>query len=333
MAENRNSILIVCDQLVNFKKLPKKVRNMLPGYNSFKKLGIEFRNIYNNRQDCSPSRASMITSQLNVNISDNIDFSFQYEYNPRLSPKFTTIGHMMKENGFKTAYYGKQHFDSGLATDDFTVPAFNTNTRQCMSEYGFDIFNTFGDSYYYPNDGIFADNIIMDFKLSPGSLNYDYKDETGEYIGVIPFLKSQNQQKTHEERKKPFHLQVHFENPHDTQHFWQNFAENPTKPQLQFYAPYIDEQIKLLNENGLNVKNPYIYDNIPAYVETLALLTNFFEDSFEEYISNKNSLPFLESFEKITIRIRNLTVFFLFLLLLWNLLRKIVQFQEIRMIL
>lgn len=290
MSENKNSILIVCDQLVNFKKLPRKIRKMLPGYNSFKRLGIEFRNIYNNRQDCSPSRASMITSQLNVNISDNIDFSFQYDHNSRLSTEFTTIAHVMKEHGFKTAYYGKQHFDSGLCGENFTVPAFNTNTRRNMSIYGFDIFNTFGDSYYFPNGGIFTDNIIMDFKLPSGSLNYDFKDKTGEYIGVIPFLRSQ--------KDKSFHLQVHFENPHDTQNFWQNFAENPAKPQLQFYAPYINEQIKLLNKNGMNISNPYIYDDIPSYVETLALITNFFEDSFEEYISNKKSLPFLESFEK-----------------------------------
>ena len=61
-------------------------------------------------------------------------------YNPQLNTNFDTIGKSLKQNGFETVYYGKNHYISAIATDAFTVPAFNTNTRGCLKEYGFDIY-------------------------------------------------------------------------------------------------------------------------------------------------------------------------------------------------
>ena len=219
-----NSILIVCDQLINFKNIPENIMKILPGFQAFRRLGVEFTNIYNNRQDCSPSRGSFFSSQLDINIGDN----FQYEYNPQLSTEFDTICKSLKRNGIDTAYYGKNHFVSKIATDAFIVPSFNTNTRGCLKDYGVDIYNTYGDTYYYANEGIFADNSIFDLKVNSSLTEVDYIDKSGKYIGAIPYLKSR---KT---KKNPFHLEIHFENPHDTQHLWQNFALKPTKSQLQF---------------------------------------------------------------------------------------------------
>lgn len=294
--KNLNTILVVCDQLINYKKLPKHILSILPGYQAFSGIGIEFTNIYNNRQDCSPSRGSFQSSQLNINIGDNIDFQFQYEYNPQLSTNFDTIGKSLKRNGINTAYYGKNHFVSALATDAFVIPAFNINTRGCMRNYGFDIYNTYGDTYYYANQGYFADNSIFNFKVNNSLKIVDYADSTGKYIGAIPYLKS----RVH--NSQPFHLQLHLENPHDTQHFWQNFALTPDKAQLQYWAPYIDEQIKYINEmsNNNDAKNPYHYSNAfpQAYAKDPNLLKNYFENTFTKYITNTNSLPFKESFEK-----------------------------------
>lgn len=286
----QNTILIVCDQMINYKRMPKKLRDILPGYQAFKKIGVEFNNIYNNKQDCSPSRASFQSSKLNVNIWDNIDFNFQYDYQPQLDTNLDTIGKTMKRNGIDTAYYGKNHFVSAIATDAFTVPAFNTNTRKMLNVYGFDIYNTYGDTYYYNNEGYFGDNNIFDCKVNNSNPNYDYQDCTGKYIGVIPYLKSRVGNPI------PFHLQVHLENPHDTQHFWQNFKQTPTKLQLQFFAPYINEQIEYINSGGGNVKNPFIYENQEYYIEDPNLIANYFENTFAEYMSDVDSLPFKDSY-------------------------------------
>ena len=289
---NLNSILIVCDQLINFKNIPEHILAILPGYQAFKKIGIEFTDIYNNKQDCSPSRASFQTSQLNVNISDNIDFPFQYEYNPQLSTDFDTIGKTLKRDGFETVWYGKNHLVSLLATDVNVVPAFNTNSRGSLKEYGFDIYNTYGDTYYYSNQGIFSDQTIFDFKVNSSLKDVDYEDITGKYIGAIPYLKS------YKKTKKPFHLSINFENPHDTQHCWQNLALNPSKLQLQFWIPYLEKQIEYINSNGGNASNPYKFsDSFPdAFIKNPNLIRNYFEETFSSYVNNNNTLPFLESY-------------------------------------
>ena len=41
-----NTILIVCDQLINFKNIPNRILKIMPGFQAFKSLGIEFDNIY-----------------------------------------------------------------------------------------------------------------------------------------------------------------------------------------------------------------------------------------------------------------------------------------------
>ena len=287
-----NTILVVCDQLLNFKNIPAEILQLMPGYQAFKSLGIQFDNIYNNRQDCSPSRGSFATSQLNVNISDNIDQSWQHLYNPQLDTSFDTIGKSMKRNGYETVWYGKNHWVSSIAPNVNVVPAFNTNTRGCLRDYGYDIYNTFGDTYYYNNEGIFSDNSIFELKVNYDNDNVDFVDSTGKYIGAIPYLKARST------NDKAFHLELHLENPHDTQHFWQNFAQKPAKSQVQFWAPYINEQIALLKSQGLDVSNPYDFsDNFPdATIQNPNLIKNYFEKIFEIYKTNTNTLPFKESY-------------------------------------
>lgn len=287
-----NTILVVCDQLINYKNIPNEILRLMPGYQAFKTLGIQFDNIYNNRQDCSPSRGSFATSQLNVNISDNIDQSWQYLYNPQLDTSFDTIGKSMKRNGYETVWYGKNHWVSSIAPSVNSVPAFNTNTRGCLREYGYDIYNTFGDTYYYNNEGIFSDNSIFELKVNYDNNNVDFVDSTGKYIGAIPYLKARST------NDKAFHLELHLENPHDTQHFWQNFAQIPAKSQIQLWSPYINEQIALLKSQGLDVSNPFNFsDSFPdATIQNPNLVRNYFEKVFDIYRTSTDTLPFKESY-------------------------------------
>jgi hypothetical protein len=73
----RNVIVLFVDQFNAFSNLPSWFTDKLPGYQAFKKIGIEFTNCYSNRQMCSPSRASFMSGKMNTGINDNIDQSYQ----------------------------------------------------------------------------------------------------------------------------------------------------------------------------------------------------------------------------------------------------------------
>lgn len=288
--EKRNSILIVMDQLISYHRLPKELLDYLPGYQAFKKKGIQFNNIYNNRQMCSPSRASFTTSFINHGIQDNIDVSYQYDYVPYLNENINTTGKIFKKNEYKTAYYGKQHYDSRTATHTFTTPKFCTNTRGAAKGYGYDVFNTYGDTYYFEQYGILGDSYALENINSPTATEFDYIDpiSKNKLSGALPFLKARSQ------NKDSFYLEFHITNPHDTQHIWSNFSQIPESSQSQFGIPFLEEQI-----NKYQVSNPYLYNEEfkNAIIKNSNLTFNFFEKNFKDYENSKDKLPFLNSLE------------------------------------
>jgi len=299
---NHNTIIIVCDQLINYKYIPEKIKNKMNGYQAFKKIGVEFTNIHNNRPPCSPSRASFTTSQMDTGIGDNIDLAFQYNFIPQLNPNFDTIGKSMKNNHGVTSYHGKTHLDSKLSTGLEFLPLFDTNTRGSMKIYGYDTYNTFGDTYYYSNVGYFTDDITFEMKINNTNAAVDFVDKKGDsFIGTIPFLKS----RLHDGKK--FHLEFHITNPHDTQHYWQNLSQTPAVPQLQFFTPFIQDQLNEINHGKSNsdkIKNPYNFNDSDkaAYINTPNLRKNYFECSYTDY-KNINSLPFPDSYKMIILMI------------------------------
>jgi len=133
-----NTIIICCDELNAWHNLPCSLTSKLPGYNKFKKISVEFTNIHNNRQNCSASRSTMLSSRINTGIQDNIDQIYQWLYVPQLNPVYDTIGKVLKKNNYDiTSYYGKSHLDSKLAPNRslrplLNVPNFNTNSRFCL---------------------------------------------------------------------------------------------------------------------------------------------------------------------------------------------------------
>jgi arylsulfatase A-like enzyme len=298
-----NTILILMDELINYKYIPKKITNLLPGYKAFKKIGIEFTNISNNRQQCSSSRSTIPTSIINTGIQDDIDLNYQYDYIPQLSKDFDTIGKILKINNISTAYFGKQHLQSQLATDSFTVPACNLNTIGSMKIYGYDQFNIFGDTYYYGQHGILGDVLTLESIVPPLSTQFDYYDKKtkNKYSGVIPYINK----KYNEQNKKifdvnnsckkanSFYLEFQITNPHDTTHFWSAFNKKPTGYINTFTMPFLEEQVKIFGTS-----NPYYFNELfpDAYVKNKNLVANYFENTYNEYSTQINSLPFVESY-------------------------------------
>ena len=286
----QNTIVLVMDQLINYEYLPDKLKKDLRGYNAFKSRGIEFTNIHNNRQMCSPSRASFLSSQINIGVQDNIDQPFQYDYVSELSTFFDTVAKSLKRNNIDiTGYYGKEHVQSVLDTLDFITPRWDTNTIGCLRKYGFDQYTLVGDSFYYHNEGYFTDNYNLESLVNDQTQDYNYySSETNQkLVGALPFLKARKQD------NKSFHLQFHLTNPHDTQFFWQNFAITPNNAQLQYWTPFLKEQT-----TDLGIPNPYEFDENfkNAYINNTFYTINYFEDTYKEYSTNKESLLFLDSY-------------------------------------
>lgn len=284
-SSNNNTLLITVDQMIAWHSLPDYITSELKGYQAFKKLGIEFTNIHNNRQDCSASRSSLFTSTINVGISDDIQESYQNDIFPRVNPELDTIGKIYKRNGYDiTAFYGKSHMDASLSQNYNGLPVFGLNTRDSMKIYGFDSFNILGDTAAMI--GLVGDCREFESILSPNSTIYDYTDGENKYSGIYPFLKARHND------KKSFHAQYHMINPHDTQEFYQNYTITPIQLQTQMVSPFIAEQIKDADNNPFNFNELYQ----DAWVTYPNLTSNYFEDTYLDYSNNKNSLPFLKSY-------------------------------------
>ena len=277
----KNTILIVFDELVNYKNLPTNFVKLLKGYNLFKNKCVEFSNIQTSRQQCTPSRATIITGIYNTGLQDNINNNYQYAYYPNLPTDIETTGKIYKKNGYDcTAYYGKQHIDSKLTPTLYQTPSFTTATTNAMKIYGYDKFNVFGDTYYSYQHGLLTDNQTISYILPQNSQDYDYIENETKLVGVIPFIKARLQD------NKSFYVECHITNPHDTNHFIQNFS--------QFSAPFYFEQIK--EEGVSNIYEMNEADNyaVPSH---LNLLHNYFENNYNAYKTNQYELPFLTSYQ------------------------------------
>jgi len=94
---DEDTIVFVFDQMIAWHKLPDEIVKDLKGYQAFKKIGVEFTNIYTNRQLCTSSRGSFFTSFINTGLQDDIQEHYQYESVPFLNPNFDTIGKSYKD--------------------------------------------------------------------------------------------------------------------------------------------------------------------------------------------------------------------------------------------
>lgn len=283
-----NIIQIILDELIPYNLLPKDFVDTLEGYNAFKQIGIEFTNIKNNRQMCSPSRSCIFSGVINTGIQDNIDLQYQFETVDQLNPNFNTIAKILTNNNYETGYYGKFHLNNKLATQNQITPTFSTNTKNTLKGYGYKSFSSFGDPYYYSNEGIFGDSITMNLIMPPNSLEYDYEENDVKYSGAIPFLKARVND------KKKFYLTISLQNPHDTQHSWQNLDQVPYNSMYQFKIPFIDEQVE-----ESNIPNPYDYNKYSKneYIKHLNLLENYFEKTYQDYKIKFDKMPFKKSYK------------------------------------
>ncbi len=185
MSTRPNILMIVTDQEYAHQALPAGVT--FPNRNRLHNRGVTFNNHQVTTTVCTPSRSVMWTGQHTpfTRMIDNTNLAWIEDM--RADPEtLPTIGHMLRDLGYHTAYKGKWHeseFPEGDTTD-------------AMELFGFSDFQDWGDAYGEPLDGWTKD-----------------PKTAGEAVG---WLKDRS---TEIAESQPWFLAVNFINPHDIMYF------------------------------------------------------------------------------------------------------------------
>ena len=87
----------------------------LPAHRRLRDDGLEFTRYYTHSSPCSPSRASLYTGQYlsQHGVVDNISF----EAHKALDPEIPTVGSLLRDQGYESAYLGKWHLSHSHEPD------------------------------------------------------------------------------------------------------------------------------------------------------------------------------------------------------------------------
>ena len=148
--ENQNSnkqrpnILILCmDQWQTHMKVPDNVP--FPAMRRLEAQGVSFQRQYCTVPICTASRSSMWTGvhAKNTGLWDNTNFAWINE----LSGAIPTIGHMLRDQGYYTAFKGKWHLSE--------LP----HNEKALERYGFSDFQQWGEMFGTPLQGELYDGV------------------------------------------------------------------------------------------------------------------------------------------------------------------------------
>ena len=192
----RPNILFVCmDQLRSLADVPDALP--LPAFRRLLREGRVFRNYHVHQAPCGPSRGTFYTGQHAQKTGVYTNPPGEYSAQPggvELPPSFPTIGTMLREQGYYTAYKGKWH----LSKINQKVGAGGRfpDATNALEEYGFSDYNYDGEHTGLTWVGFGHDGVI-----------------TADAINLLERFASGHTQ------GKPWFLAVNLINPHDIMFF------------------------------------------------------------------------------------------------------------------
>ena len=135
-----NILFILTDQERYFDRYPGGYR--LPGRERLMRDGVTFQNHQICTAVCTPSRSVLLTGQhiQHTRMFDNTNFPWI----ENLSTDIPTIGHMLRELGYYTAYQGKWHLHQGMHESN-VLPEGKLADPAIMEAYGFSDYAGPGD--------------------------------------------------------------------------------------------------------------------------------------------------------------------------------------------
>ncbi|PSM48942.1 arylsulfatase [Chroococcidiopsis sp. CCALA 051] len=144
-ATNRPNILILCmDQWDATMAVPEGVQ--FPAMKRLEARGTRFERNYCTVPICTPSRSTMWTGvhAQHTGLWDNTNFAWIGE----LSSEIPTIGHMLRQQGYYTAFKGKWHLSEVEQSED------------TLERYGFADYQQWGDMFGAPLQGAQLDGTV-----------------------------------------------------------------------------------------------------------------------------------------------------------------------------
>lgn len=178
-----NVLFLTTDQ--TYAHAPRPEGYELPNRDRLEESGLVFDNYQVNTALCTPSRSVMFTGVHAVQngMWDNTNMAWIDDLDPQ---KIRTVGHMLRDAGYYTAFKGKWHLST--ITGDHTADA--------LEPYGFSDFQDFGEIWGEPRDGYERDG-----EIAADAVEW-LMDRTGETV-----------------ESQPWFLSVNFCNPHDIMFF------------------------------------------------------------------------------------------------------------------
>jgi arylsulfatase len=187
---NYNILFILTDQERHFRpgELPPGYR--LPAHERLARKGIVFENHRINSCVCTPSRSVLYTGQhiQHTKMFDNTNFPWIQS----MSTDVRTVGHLLRDAGYYTAYKGKWH----LTKEFESVNSLGSPTKiftQEMEAYGFSDYVGVGDIIAHDQGGYLHDGITS-------AMGVNWLRGRGKELAA---------------QGKPWFLAVNLVNPHD----------------------------------------------------------------------------------------------------------------------
>ena len=201
----KNILFILVDQQRQFRPGELPVGFSLPAQERLRKAGTSFTNHRINSCVCTPSRSVIYTGQhiQQTKMFDNTNFPWIQS----LSTEMPTLGDMLRQAGYYTAYKGKWH----LTKEFEEVNKLGSPTKiftQEMEAYGFSDYFGIGDIIAHTQGGYLHDGIIA-------AMAGSWLRGKGRELGA---------------KGQPWFLAVNLVNPHDVMFYDTDAPGTPLRP-------------------------------------------------------------------------------------------------------
>lgn len=200
-----NILFILTDQERFFRpgEMPDGYR--LPAHERLMAQGTTFLNHRINSCVCTPSRSVLYTGQhiQHTRMFDNTNFPWVSS----LSPELRTVGDMLRDAGYYTAYKGKWHLTKEFETVNTLADPSRIFTKE-MEEYGFSDYFGIGDIIAHTQGGYLHDGVIS-------AMGGSWLRGKGRELAADG---------------KPWFLAVNLVNPHDVMFYDTDAPGTPVRP-------------------------------------------------------------------------------------------------------
>ncbi|MEM6996571.1 MAG: sulfatase-like hydrolase/transferase [Myxococcota bacterium] len=204
MSRPHNILLLMTDQEMHHRWLPDLT---LSGKGELLAKGRGFRRYHVHTTPCSPSRSTLYFGQHTQ--ATGMVANVGMPPFPQLRPSLRSIGHVLRDRGYVTAYKGKWHLGGIGDTTDLIYGPY-PNTSQDLEPFGFSDYNFDGDPHGTTWTGFRSDRQTAGDAIA--------------WLGRAP-------------SDKPWMLAVNFVNPHDVMFYWSADGQKASRTQADFLGP------------------------------------------------------------------------------------------------